>query len=815
MAWGARLGHYVRDLRYGLRMWRKNPAFTIATVVTLGLGIGANTAIFSLIDAVLLRPLPYPDSGRLMVIWEKPPRGDRNSVSAATYLDWREQSRSFSYLAAFGQTHFNLSGTDQPERVAGMRATWDLFPMLGIRPMLGRSFRPEEDRAGSPHVAILSYGLWQRKFGGDRQAIGRTVSVDSQPCTIVGVLPSWFRFFYGPEIWLPLGLDRATASRDFHYLAPVGRLRKGVSLAQARAELSGIAKNIERANPKTNQGWGAFIEAMGDAAAQGQQQGLWVLFGAVGSVLLIACVNVANLLLAKAAVRQRELAVRAAMGAGRSRLVAQLLLESVLLALAGGVLGLLLALWLVKTLRVLVPASALAGFAEIAVDWRVLGFTVALSLLTGLLFGVFPAWRASALNLHDVLKEGGRGFSGASSHARFRSVLVVAEVALSLVLLVSAGLMIRSLAAMQNVDPGFRADHLLTMGLATAETRYPGPAAIRLFYRQVLDNAIRIPGVESASISAGLPLLGAEVGMPFQVASHRQIPAAEAPGAPFEMVTHDFFRTMGMPLRRGRYFSERDNENSVPVAIVNQTFVKKYLPNEEPVNKRLLIEALIAGRREAGPTLSWQIVGVVSDAKYGGLNGRDVAVIYVPMPQSPWPGGVLALRTSVEPLAVASAARAAVARVDRETPVTAVRTMEEIASDSLAQSRVQTWLIGSFAVIALIMAALGVYGLISYSVAQSTHDVGVRIALGANARDVLRLVLRKGMLLTGAGLLLGLGGAFALTRLLAALLFGVKPTDLATFVAVSILLAAVALVAGFIPARRATRIDPVAALRME
>ncbi|MBZ5595711.1 MAG: ABC transporter permease [Acidobacteriia bacterium] len=811
----ASFSHFAQDLRYGLRMLAKNPGFTAITVLTLALGIGANTAMFSVIDSVLLRPLPYRESDRLMVVWEKPPGELRNGVSGANFLDWRDQNHVFEHLAGLTFASFNISGKDLPERVDGWRTSWDFFDMLGVRPLLGRGFVADDDRPGAPAVTILSHELWVRRFGGDAQIIGRSLTVDGDKCTVIGVMPARFRFFGSPEMWMPLALDRAKVTRDFHFMIPMARLKPGISLARARAEMDSIGKNIEIAYPKSNKGWGVFVEPVRQALMQDQRTGVLVLFGAVGFVLLIACVNVANLLLAKAAVRQRELAVRASVGAGRVRLVAQLLTESVMLAVAGGLLGLLLAFWLVKIVRALVPSFLLSGLEEIAVDWRVLAFSLGLSIVTGLFFGVFPAWRVSKLNLSDILKEGGRGSGGAGGHARFRSVLVASEVALSLVLLVSAGLMIRSLLAMQTVNPGFRPDHLLTMRLSMGEHRYPGAAAVRTFYRQVLDKAASIPGVQNASISTGLPLQGVAFGMPFQIASHPQVPISEAPGEAYELVSADYFRTMGITLRKGRFFTERDNENGSPVSIVNESFVKKYLAKEEALGQRLLVQELITGKTELGPPIAWQIVGVIADVKFGGLNSSGVPVIYVPIMQNPWPGGSLALRTAMAPLSVAQAARVVLAQLDRDMPITSVKAMDQIVVESMSQSRTQTWLIGAFAVVALALAALGIYGVMSYSVAQDTHDIGIRLALGASTGDVLKLVLGRGTLLTGAGLLAGLAGSFALTRLLSSLLFNVKATDPWTFVAVSLLLTLVAVVAGFIPARRATRIDPVVALRFE
>jgi putative ABC transport system permease protein len=797
-------------------MLRKNPGFTCAGALTLALGIGANTAIFSVIDTVLLKPLPYAEADRLLMVWEKPPQGLRNYASEANYLDWRDQARSFSVLAAFTTGGFTLSGGVQAERVNGVRVTWDAFKMLAVRPIVGRGFTAADDQPGTARVAVLTHGFWQRKFGGDTAVIGRSIVLNGEPCTIIGVLPPDFRFFYAPDMFIPLALDPAKANRDWEYLVPVGKLKPGVTIEKARVEMAGIARNLAAAYPKTNQGWGIYLEPIRDAVVHyGWTQVLWLLFGAVSFVLLIACVNVANLMLAKAAARSRELAVRASLGASRQRLMTQVLAESVLLALAGGIVGVALAGWLVRLVGGLVPDFARAGLAPISVDARVLGFTVLLSLLTGIVFGVFPAWRASHPDLNEMLKSGARGSSGSLSQARFRGALVVLEIALSLVLLASAGLMLRSLQEMQRVDPGFQTERLLTMRLAMAENRYQAPP-LRAYYRRVLETASALPGVLNASLSLGLPLEGAQVIMPFQIASHPHLPDAQAPGAPLEMVSSDFFRNLGIGLRKGRYFFAHDNEDAPRVAIVNEAFVRRYLPGEEALGKRLLMQTLIAASREVGPVNSWEIVGVVADVKYSGMNAkRPTPEMYLPLMQSPWPGAALSLRTSGEPLAVTQAARTALTRLDPDVPISAVRSMDQIASDSLLQSRVQTRLIGGFAAVALMMAALGIYALISYSVTQGTHDLGVRMALGADTADVLRLVLTRGATLTGAGLVVGLAGALALTRLLSSLLFQVKPGDPWTLMAVSALLALVAMVAGFIPAIRASRINPVLALRVE
>jgi putative ABC transport system permease protein len=809
------LGHCGRDIRYAVRRLCQTPVFTLAAAVTLALGIGANTAMFSVVDAALLRPLPYKDAERLVVVWEKEP-GTKQRIwtSEGNFLDWRRQNHVFSDLAAFAPGSFTLSGYGGAERITGARATWDTFPMLGQTPVLGRGFEPQDCRPGAPHVVILSHGFWERRFGGDPGAIGRGIVLNGEPHTIIGVMRRDFRFFSAPDLFTPLVLDPANASRDFRYIAAVARLKPGISLGQAQAEMNGIAHNLEIAYPAMNQGWGVLLEPVRDAVLRsGHVQTLWVLLGAVVFVLLIACVNLAGLLVAKAAARQRELAVRSALGAARCRLAIQLLTESLMLALLGGLLGVALAVGLLQLVPSVVPDFTRTGLAEIGLNGRVLAFTLGLSILAGVLFGVFPAWRASRLDLQSVLKEGARGSSGSLSQARFRGALAILQVALSLVLLASAGLMLRSLEAMQHTRLGFRSDHVLTMRLAMPENRF-GPEPLRIYYRRVMEKAAGIRGVAGASLSLGLPLQGAQLIMPFQVATHPKTVSETL--APFEMVTPGFFHTMGIALLQGRGFTEFDNAGSTRVAIVNDTFVKRYFPSEDPLGKRLLMQSVIAGSRQAGAAAPWEIVGICATVKYQGLSEkRPSPEIYVPLDQSPWPGAALILRTQGNPLSAAQSAREAMAKVDPEVAITAVKSMDQVADDSMSAARLRTWLIGSFAVVALIMAALGIYSLISYSVAQSTHSLGVRMALGADRGDILRLVLSQTMTLTAGGLVLGLSGALLLTRLLSSLLFQVSPNDPLTMVAVCILLALVAFLAGLIPAMRASRLDPMAALRVE
>jgi putative ABC transport system permease protein len=678
--------------------------------------------------------------------------------------------------------------------VDGMLVSWDFFQALGVTTNLGRTFSPEEDRGGASRVAIISNALWQRKFNGDSSVVGQFVTVDGQACTIIGVMPPLFRFFYGPDMWMPLALDQAGANSKSSYLRTVGRLKPGMSLAQASAQ------------------WDSLVEPLQAVSRLGLPKGLLELFGASAFLLLLTCVNVANLLLARSTGRRRELAIRAAMGASRGRLLWQLLTESILLALAGGFLGSLLAVKLVTFLYAMLPAELLSNSTKIAVDGRVLSFTLALSILTGLIFGVLPAWRASRPELHEVLKEGSWGSSGAASHARFRNILVVAEVALSLVLLSSAGLMLRSLFALNQVDLGFQPDHVVTMCLSLTKGSYSSPALIREYYQRALDAVKTLPGVRSAGISMGQAPWDSPFAGAVELPGNPPASASEFRGAVYETVSPDYFRTVGMKLLKGRSFTERDNGSAPPVAIVNQTFVRLYLPGKNPLGERVMV-GQVAGNDPKAPLAACEIVGIVEDIKFGGPTANNAQIIYMPIQQNPPAEGALVLRTSANPLSVAQAVRVALGQIDRETPVTQIKTMDQIVIESMSQPRTQTWLLLGFAAIALLLAALGNYGVTSYYVAQNTHDIGIRMALGADPGEVLKLVLRKGMVLTGIGLLAGLAGAFALTRFLSSLLFGVTATDPWTFAAVLLLLAFVSALAAFFPARRATRVDPLVALR--
>ena len=811
------LGQMYLDIRYCWRLLRKDPGFTTVMVLTLAIGIGANTALFSVIDGLLLRPLPYPDSDRLITVWSKSPKGEQGNLSPADFADYRDQNRVFDHLSGITQAEFNVDVRGAAERLTGFRTSAGFFETLGVKPALGRTISADDDRPGVAPVAILGYFAWQRRFGGDPRIIGKTVTVNGQKCTIIGVMPASFRFVFAPEIWMPFPLDPASVSRENRYLAVFGKLKPGVSLAQARAQMEGIARNLARAYPASLKDWGVQLTTWREQiiGPLSQHQDLLLLFGAVGCVLLIACVNLANLLLSKEAARERELAVRASLGAGRGRLMAQVLTEGVLLALMGGAAGALAASWLARVVATLAGSFIVDSMAEIGINWRVLFFTLALSVLTGLLFAAAPAWRGSKVDLNSALKEGGRGSSGASSGKRLRDVLVVAEVALSLILLIGAGLMVRSLAALDAEDLGFRTENVLTMHFTMPGTRYGDAARIRQFDWLLLERVRTLPGVRRAGLVTFLPLEGLAIPVRFQIASH-PLPATERPGQALQAAGDGYFEALSFRLRKGRFFTDRDSESAPRVAIVDDAFARRYFPDVDPIGQRLLMQpprlrgdqTSPLGGFDLGPEVAWEIVGVFATVK-------DEIPIYVPASQWTLPGGALAVRSTLAPGGMAKAVREVFRGLDSSMPVTDIKTMEEIADARLAGPRLRSWIIGSFAAVALILAALGIYGVLSYSVAQRTHEMGIRLALGAEPGDLVRMILRGGLLITVLGLGIGLAGSLILARVIASMLYQVKPTDPQTYITMTVLLFAVAMLAVYIPARRVATLDPLVALRWE
>ncbi|MGE5567808.1 MAG: ABC transporter permease [Rhodospirillales bacterium] len=804
-----------QDMQFGIRMLRKDAGFTIAAVLALALGIGANTAIFSIVYAVLLRPLPYPEPSRIMIVMERTARGSRNSIAPANFLDWREQATSFESMSAYASGAMTLTGQAQPERLPVLRASAGFLDVLGCRPVLGRAFTPEEDRPGAGGVALLSYAMWERRFAGDSGVIGRTLHMDGNIYTIIGVLPDTFYFYQYFDVLVPLALDAGRAARDFHCLTAIARLKPGVPIDRARAEMNAIAANIARQYPESNKGWGAIVDPVHEALTRGPRRDAPVLMGLVAVVLLIACANVANLVLAKGTARRREIAVRASLGAGRGRLVRQFLTESVLLSGLGGALGLLLGYWFIRPLGFLQTMRITPDGKPVAIDSGVLWYTLGLSVLTGLVFGLVPPWRASRLNLFETLKQGGRGSAGTGGN-RLRGALVVAEVALSMILLVCAGLMVRSLLALTAVDPGFRVDNLLAMRLELPETAYPGAERVRSFYSEVVERVSALPGITSAAFSTAAPMRGWAFGMPFEIVGQPTAGASERPAAHFLMVTPSYFDTMGIPLKKGRQFTARDDSGSVRVAIVNETFARQFLGNKDPLGQHVLIESLVAGQTKLGPPVPWEIVGISGDVASGGFQNLTSPEVYVPQAQSPWPSGYLLVRAASDPAAATAAVRNAVRSLDRDLPVSNVQTVESIRSEWLRIPTLLTGLIAGFGGLALVLALMGVYSLISYLHRAAHARDGIEDGPGRAARrpdpdDFLK----QGFALAAVGIGIGLATGLAISRVLASVLFGVNPRDPASFSAAALVLLAAPLCATYIPARRAAAADPILALRSE
>ncbi len=799
-----------QDVLFGLRVLRRNPVFSLVAVVTLALGIGANTALFSITNAVVFRPLPFPEPERLLTVWECSAKSEESRiiVSPANYLDWRAQNRSFEEMGAYTEDFYNISEDDtRPERVAGANATPSLFRALGVRPILGRTFLPDEGMSPTGRAVLLSHGLWQRRFGGDPNVVGKTVKLNGPDYTVVGVLPP--DFIISPrryEVYRAMGLnDEQRANRSGRYLTVIARMRPGVTAEQARAEMNAVGLRLAAQYPDENAGRSATIDPLDRTITWNTRTALLMLLGAVGLVLLIACANVANLLLGQAAGRRKEMAVRAALGAGRLRLVRQMLTESLTLSLAGGLAGLLLAKWGVGLLVSLSPAG-IPRAEEAGLDLRVLGFALLVSTLTGLAFGLVPALQASKVELTDALKSGTRAAGGRRSLVR--GALVASEVGLSLVLLVGAGLLVKSFVRLTEVELGFDPSHVVAADISLPY-RYNSPEKRVEFYRQLLTRVEVLPGVSSAAVSQSVPLSGEEHGAQFKVVGRETGPDGGGKyGSIYHRVSADYLKTFGVRLLKGRGLNERDTNGAPGVALVNETLARRVFPGEDPLGKQIVL----AGYATPRPR---EIVGVVSDTRYVTPDSAPVPEIYVSYLDDPWHHMSVAVRATGDPTALVNAVREEVAAMDKDVPLANVKEMKAYVSDSFGPQRFSALLLTAFAVAALGLAALGVYGVISNSVARRTHEIGIRIALGARRRDVLRLVVGQGMRPVLLGLLAGLAGAFALTRVLESLLYGVSAFDPSVFAGVSLLLAATALLACYLPARRATRVDPMTALRHE
>jgi len=806
---------FIHDLRYALRMLLKKPGFTAIAIITLGLGIGANTAIFSVVNTVLLRPLPFQDPDHIVHVFRMQPPIERAPISRADYLEWQAQNQVFQYLAAnYGQT-YNLTGIDEAERLRGSRVTEDFFAIFGGSAAQGRFLLPADNQPGSARVAVISYGLWQRRFGSNPQIVGQTISLNGEPYEVVGVAPARFAYPGRTEIWTPALIPEDKNQRGSNYLQVIARLKEGVSVAQAEAQMNQIAATLAQQFPASDTNLTVMVTPMLDHQVRGIRSVLFVLLGAVVFVLLIACANVANLLLARATARQKEIAIRTAMGASRWRIIRQLLTESVILAILGGALGVLLAVWAVDLLVALAPAN-LPRAREISVDKWVLGFTFVMSLVTGILFGLAPAWQVSKTDLNETLKESGRGAATGGLHrTRLRRLLVVVEIALSLVLLVSAGLLIQSIQRVTRVDPGFNPQPLLTADVSfprrvVAKDATAKAAAVQepvRFLTDVQQRLAALPGVVAVGAINDLPITGRSgVNGDFSVVGQPAPEPGQAPVAEFRLVTPDYFRAMGLALRKGRVFTEHDDAQNPQVILINEALARSTFGDEDPLGKQL---------NALGDKPS-EIIGVVSDARQWGLDRPPSAEIYFPYAQTNFSSETsLVVRASVAPASLTDGVRRVLREANPDAPVVRIKPMMDVLADSVADRRFNMILMAMFAGVALVMAAIGLYGVMSFSVTQRTHEIGIRMALGARPQDVLRLVVRQGMVLAAIGVGIGLIVATALTRVLSSLLYGVSATDPITFTVVSLLLAGVALGACFVPARRATKVDPMVALRYE
>lgn len=808
------MDNLIQDLRYSIRLLLRKPGFTITAVIALSLGIGANTAIFSAVNAVLLRPLPYDEPERLVWIWEHNLASDvqQEPISFPNFSDYCERNQVFEGVAAFTIWRPVLTIAGEPERIPASQVSASLFSVLRAKVAVGRTFLPEEDRPGKNNVVILSHALWERRFGANKLVVGETITLNGNPYTVAGVMADDFRHpapdaRRPPELWVPLGMDADQMHRRLDILNVMARLRPSASLEQARAEMETIAAQLDQQYPETNAGWGVTVVSLHERFVGDVRPAMLVLLGAVAFLLLIACANVANLLLVRSTARQKEIAIRKALGATRGQLIKQFLIESTLLAVTGGVLGSLLAVWGVNVLRSL-NLSNIPLINEAGLDMRVYGFTLVISLLTGIAFGLIPALQASNPDLNESLKEGGRNPGLGVSSGRTRSLLMVFEVSLSLVLLIGAGLMINSFLRLQRVDPGFNPDRVLTVELALPGSKYAESHQVLSFYREVVDRVGRLPGVRAAAAVSAPPLGGGVSVLNLEIEGQPRLPAGQVLGAESQVISPSYFHTMGIPLMEGRLFTDGDVEGAPGVIVINDVMADRYWPNEDPIGKRIsLVDA------QTGPWLT--VIGVVGNVHQLSLDSEPYPQMYEAYSQNPSWGATLVVRTASDPVGMISSVRAEVSAVDRDQPLYNVRTMENLLSESVSRQRFNMLLISVFTVVALALAAVGIYGVISYSVSHRSHEIGIRMALGARQVDIVKMVIEHGLKLALAGIGIGLAVAFLLTRVMSSLLYGVSAIDPLTFAIGTIVLIAVYALACYIPARRATKVDPMIVLRYE
>ena len=811
------MASFLQDLRYSARTLEHSPGFAIVALVTLAVGIGASTAIFSFVDGVLLKPLPYPNADRIVRVLEKPPRGERNGISTLNFLDWQRDNDVFDFMAAQTGGTATLTGKGEPVQLRGARVSSAYFDIFGIKAERGRTFLAGEDQQGKDHVVLLSHALWVSQFGADLSIIDHTILLDNESHTVIGVLPAGSAFDRAfNQLWRPLAFEPSNMTRNFHWMVSFARLKKGVSLDRAKAGMSVIGARIERDFPDSNKGWGVVVERYADTiVGQDTRTALTVLMIATGMVLLIGCANLANLALARGVSREREIALRASLGAGRWRLVCQFLTENVLLSVCGGLLGILAGYGMMKWMQTLIPPYSFAREANITMDLRVLLFALGISVLTGFLFGLAPAIHATSPDLVSSMKTSSRSMTSTASRKWFRDVLIVTEVTLAFILLVGSGLTMRSFFRLLEVDTGFDSTNVLTIGLPNSVKQYPDAARFNLYLRQIRTAVEAVPGVRETAFSCAPPLQGSCYGMPYQVADRPVVDVANRNGGFYKIVSPSYFSALRLRLVRGRALSDHDTKSSPPVLVINERMAKREFPNEDPVGKRILIQEIIPGKTELGTDIPFEIVGVVHDERVNGVADERSAGFYVSNEQTPVYFNTLSVKADVNAASIQKAVETAIHSVNKDQPLTDILTLDRIKDQALASNRLQSVLLGIFAALALLLSAVGIYGVISYSVAQRIQELGIRAALGASKPGLLWLVLRRGLTLTLAGLVFGAGGALGLTRLMASLLYNIGAQDPMTMTAVAVLLVTVAAFACYVPARRATKVDPLVALRYE